>query len=98
MLPQCLPYIVEVAKSSKLLKLVPVVQIESCSVVLNDVEVHSSAQLMLCKCNDTLYQLACNTKVAVLVCYTQCQNVYHGFLIQQPACGTGMIRSSSFTA
>jgi len=81
LLHACLPYKVELAQNSKFLKLASAVQTESCKVVLNNMQIHSPTQLMLCEGNDTLDQLACNPKMAVLICHTQSQNVYDCLLV-----------------
>ena len=81
LLHPCLPYKVEVAKNSKFLELASAVQTESCKIVLNNMQIHSPTQLMLCRCNDTLDQLACNPQMAVLICHTQSQNVYDCLLV-----------------
>lgn len=72
---------IEVPKSCQHLKLVPSVQIEGCFIVVDDMKVHSAAQLALCILYDLLDELTSHTKVPVLFCHAKRQNIDDVLLI-----------------
>lgn len=78
---QCLLNMVEVPKGCQHLETVPSVQIQGCLVVVNNVEVHSSAQSALSILYDLVNELTGHAKVPVLLCHAKRQNVDDVFLV-----------------
>lgn len=72
---QCLLNMVEVLKCCQHLETVSCIQVQGCLVVVNNVEVHSSAQSALSILYDLVNELTSHAKVPVLLCHAKCQNV-----------------------
>ena len=72
---QCLLYMVIVSKGRQHFKIVSSIEVQSCFIVVNDMKVHSPAQLALGILDDLLYEVASHAKVPVLFCHAKRQNI-----------------------